>query len=58
MTKMEFGAWFDELKRIALSTYGFSQEAVGTFDAEAYRNSYYDAGYSPSEAIQEDLTCA
>lgn len=52
-----FEIWFAELKKVAIEQYQFSEGCRDSFDADAFRE-YFDDGYSPAEAIEEDLSYA
>lgn len=53
--KISFEQWFKELKEVAIKKYQFTQEAVDTFDDEAWEFGYYSEGLTPEQALIEDL---
>ena len=44
----EFTDWFDELNRLSLELYGLS------YSTEEDWQDYFDDGYSPKDALNED----
>lgn len=50
----QFEEWIAELKRVAVAEFYFSEETV--FDPLAWKETYYDDGLTPKEALQEDIT--
>lgn len=51
--KMSFDLWFDALRWVAVSDYGFTKESAEEFDPEAWED-FYDDGMSPPEALDSD----
>ena len=49
---MEFDVWFEKLKDLAISKYGYEPEAAETFDSEEYKD-FFLQGYTPKEALDE-----
>jgi len=49
----EFEDWFKELKKVAKSKFGFKR--TYDFEKNAWK-AYYLEGYSPEQAMAEDLT--
>lgn len=54
---LTFEEWIENLKQVALSQYDFTDKGIATIDWPAYRN-YYDDGYTPEEAMAEDMSYA
>lgn len=53
---IDYYEWVQELKRVAIVE-GFTQKGVANTDWEAFKDYYID-GYTPAEAILEDLSNA
>lgn len=54
--KLNWEEWEAELKRVAMAA-GWTENGVKSTDWSAYR-SYFDDGYSPAEALLEDMSYA
>jgi hypothetical protein len=54
---MTFETWFKELKQIAVAQHGFLAETTDTFYEPSFKV-YFDEGFSPAEAMAEDMSCA
>lgn len=51
----DFTNWFLYLKQLARERYGFPQESVNNFNAEVFKEIYFDKGSTPEEAMMEEL---
>lgn len=56
---MNFEEWFKELRQLMIDEFNFPPDKPDAFygDAESWKE-YYDDGYTPYDAIREDLSCA
>lgn len=50
--------WIEEIKKLAMSKYGFTQQGVDHTDWVTYWETYGINGMTPDEALKEDLSCA
>lgn len=49
-----FDTWYQEFVGFLVSTCGFTQEFIDTFDKNSYRK-YYDKGLTALEAIAQEF---
>jgi hypothetical protein len=53
---IKWAKWIDELRDLAVKEYGFKEDyCVDDFDCDAWQE-YYAEGYSPRDALEEDLS--
>lgn len=51
----EYNDWFDQLRAIAVLKYQFGWDSATNLDKKAFID-YYENGYSPDEAMSEDMS--
>jgi hypothetical protein len=54
---MDYYAWVQELKKVAVKRFGFTEHGVKHTDWDAFKDYFID-GYSPKDALTEDSSCA
>lgn len=54
--ELNYDDWLKEFRFEAVTKFGFTAETVLTLDDKAYKESYYEAGYTPIDALREDMS--